>query len=79
MVNKCHKQEQQYMLLVLRLHKSVHLQYIANRKVHECVPAQASLEMQCWVYGESKTALPVLDSPALPLASHQYAFLYYAS
>lgn len=47
MVNKCHKQEQQYMLLVLHLHKSVHLQYIANRKVHECVPAQASLEMQC--------------------------------
>lgn len=47
MVNKCHKQEQQYMLLVLRLHKSVHLQYIAIRKVHECVPAQASLEMRC--------------------------------
>lgn len=47
MVNKCHKQEQQYMLLVLRLHKSVHLQYIANRKVHECVPAQASFPMKC--------------------------------
>lgn len=52
MVNKCYKQEQQYMLLVLRLHKSVHLQYIANRKVHECVPAQASLEMQHCISNE---------------------------
>lgn len=52
MVNKCYKQEQQYMLLVLHLHKSVHLQYIANRKVHECVPAQASLEMQHCISNE---------------------------